>query len=368
MAYKAAQENDLVRLAHLKDVFGDRITGEYSYATPGRIDTSPIPTAEPLGRFAAPVEPAGMAGPGAGLTPSGGFAANYSLAGGPSAAPAGMEGAMGSGLRADVGSLSGAPGMGDAMGSGLRAPTSPAMTFGGAANYSLSSTPAPAAPAGFLDKMVTGAKDIYNEYLSPSRPGLPADAGILRKYGPLALAGTGIMAATGGMKSSPSDPNPVFNRNYTGLDYMRDNPNMFQGGLDFSYQRPATPQSPVVQTDFSRTIPIGPPGQVAPMGITMSPAGVAQPYNMAGLYGVPMIYPVGRAKGGEMSMTEFPRKTGPINGPGTGTSDSIPAMLSDGEFVFTAKAVRNAGGGSRRKGAARMYKLMKKLEGGPVKG
>jgi len=74
------------------------------------------------------------------------------------------------------------------------------------------------------------------------------------------------------------------------------------------------------------------------------------------------------AKGGELSMTEFPRKTGPINGPGTGTSDSIPAMLSDGEFVFTAKAVRNAGNGSRRKGAARMYKLMKKLEGGPVKG
>jgi hypothetical protein len=71
-------------------------------------------------------------------------------------------------------------------------------------------------------------------------------------------------------------------------------------------------------------------------------------------------------KGGQP--TKFPRKTGPINGPGTGTSDSIPAMLSDGEFVFTAKAVRNAGQGSRRKGARRMYKLMKMLEGGNVKG
>ena len=59
---------------------------------------------------------------------------------------------------------------------------------------------------------------------------------------------------------------------------------------------------------------------------------------------------------------KFPRKTGPINGPGTATSDSIPAMLSDGEFVFTAKAVRNAGGGSRREGARRMYALMKSLE------
>jgi hypothetical protein len=66
------------------------------------------------------------------------------------------------------------------------------------------------------------------------------------------------------------------------------------------------------------------------------------------------------AKGGS---TNFPRKTGPINGPGTGTSDSIPAMLSDGEFVFTAKAVRNMGKGSRRLGAKRMYALMKALEG-----
>jgi hypothetical protein len=212
------------------------------------------------------------------------------------------------------------------------------------------------------------AKGVYNEYLSPSRPGLPADASFFRKYGPLTLAGTGIMAAAGGMKGSPSNPNPVFNRDYTGFDYMRDNPQMFQGGLDFSYQRPTTPQSPVVQTDFSRAIPLGAPAQFSPMGVTTSPAGVAQPYNVGGMYGIPLVYPVNRAKGGEMSMTQFPRKTGPIDGPGTGTSDSIPAMLSDGEFVFTAKAVRNAGGGSRRKGAARMYKLMKKLEGGSVKG
>ena len=32
-----------------------------------------------------------------------------------------------------------------------------------------------------------------------------------------------------------------------------------------------------------------------------------------------------------------------VEGPGTGTSDSIPALLSDGEFIFTAKAVKNLG-------------------------
>jgi hypothetical protein len=34
---------------------------------------------------------------------------------------------------------------------------------------------------------------------------------------------------------------------------------------------------------------------------------------------------------------------GAIDGAGTGTSDSIPARLSDGEFVFTAKAVEVIG-------------------------
>ena len=63
-----------------------------------------------------------------------------------------------------------------------------------------------------------------------------------------------------------------------------------------------------------------------------------------------------------------------IEGPGTGTRDSIPSMiyqdggpvqearLSDGEFVMTADAVRGAGGGNRNKGAARMYELMRQYE------
>ncbi len=54
---------------------------------------------------------------------------------------------------------------------------------------------------------------------------------------------------------------------------------------------------------------------------------------------------------------------GEVNGPGSGTSDSVPARLSDGEFVLTAKAVRGAGGGDRNVGAARMYDMMSQLEG-----
>ena len=53
---------------------------------------------------------------------------------------------------------------------------------------------------------------------------------------------------------------------------------------------------------------------------------------------------------------------GEINGPGTPTSDSVPAMLSDGEFVMNARAVRGAGGGDRQQGAKRMYEMMRSFE------
>ena len=108
--------------------------------------------------------------------------------------------------------------------------------------------------------------------------------------------------------------------------------------------------------------------QVAGLGV--------QPHYYADLqnyYGVPVEdLPtdfVRAAKGGVIQLADgsqqyFPRKNGQIDGPGTGTSDDIPAMLSDGEFVFTAKAVRNAGGGDRREGAKRMYQVMKNLEKG----
>ena len=222
-------------------------------------------------------------------------------------------------------------------------------------------------PPGGAGNMIS---DTYNQYLSPNRPGLPEDAGLIRRYAPLAVAGTAAMGAFGGFEGQPALENPAFDRNYTGMEYIQDNPDRFRGGLDSPALPPRMPGGSVVPTPSYGSIPMGTPGSITPAGITRSPGGVAQPYNVAGLYGVPLLYgqqPRGYAKGGELRPEEFPRKTGPINGPGTGTSDSIPAMLSDGEFVFTAKAVRNAGNGSRRKGAARMYKIMKMLEGGPVK-
>ena len=70
----------------------------------------------------------------------------------------------------------------------------------------------------------------------------------------------------------------------------------------------------------------------------------------------------GAAQGGGIDENIFPRMNGPIEGPGTETSDDIPAMLSDGEFVMTAKAVRGAGNGSRQQGMRNMYDMMSNFE------
>jgi hypothetical protein len=274
--------------------------------------------------------------------------------------------------------------------------------------------------------------------------------GKLGRYVPGVATALAVTGLAGGFKAGEVDQNPLFDRDYTGSDYIRDNPEKFKGGLEPTVLKP---YNPVVETpsyglgpsstapgpsttapgSFS-TMPVGPtPTYYAPSSSpTNMPQGIPQPYNVSGLYGVPLLYgnpvqaarPPGYRQGGvvnnaikqaaqdpvQVAQTEgllysgpqaaqaagqaiqalssqnnqgimaaqglrrggqpthFPRKTGPINGPGTGTSDSIPAMLSDGEFVFTARAVRNAGGGSRRKGARRMYKLMKMLEGGKAEG
>tara|TARA_Y100000592_G_scaffold23947_1_gene37361 strand:- start:3220 stop:4170 length:951 start_codon:yes stop_codon:yes gene_type:complete len=83
----------------------------------------------------------------------------------------------------------------------------------------------------------------------------------------------------------------------------------------------------------------------------------------------------GKKEGGTVDdfggIERFKRKNGKIEGPGTMTSDDIPAMLSDGEFVTKAVSVLGAGvkhGGAktkedaRKKGAEFFYKQQKELE------
>jgi hypothetical protein len=126
---------------------------------------------------------------------------------------------------------------------------------------------------------------------------------------------------------------------------------------------------------------LGTGGSRADFGL--APAPLALDFNMGGpVYGYDYGGPVRQYfnKGGLAIIQELDmRDGGESDGPGTGTSDDIPAMLSDGEFVMTAKATKGAGafgvnktksgielvkGGSpsRKKGVENMRELMNIFE------
>ena len=70
------------------------------------------------------------------------------------------------------------------------------------------------------------------------------------------------------------------------------------------------------------------------------------------------------------SATEF-TGSGTVTGPGTGKSDSIPARLSDGEFVFTAKATKELGADNlmsmMREAEREADERQQAQEGGPIR-
>ena len=208
------------------------------------------------------------------------------------------------------------------------------------------------------------AKSFYDENLSPSRnmptqtkilesdqykafmkqPNMSPDKafslaekaltpGLVSQYLPLATVGTAAMGAFGGFETPQEDNSSPYGR--TSREEFESNPNKYSIYSGINYQRPITSNTPNIApttaNQFLYQNYLNPPIQQA-------------------------------AAGGEM----FPRKNGYIGGPGTETSDDIPAMLSDGEFVMTAKAVRGLGDGSRNQGVRKMYDMMRAFEGGVV--
>ena len=82
-------------------------------------------------------------------------------------------------------------------------------------------------------------------------------------------------------------------------------------------------------------------------------------------YGNPLVETMYAAHGGMADTSNFPRRSLLVEGPGTERSDSIPAMLSDGEFVISAAGVRGAdpsGKGDRSAGAQNLYRMMRNFE------
>ena len=215
-------------------------------------------------------------------------------------------------------------------------------------------------PAGSVDT----ARSFYNENLSPSRnmPTNPeilkaasslqtkaAEAGLkelsteaaiaqatkqltpglISQYAPLAAVGTAAMGAFGGFETPEVDNSSPYGR--TSREEFESDPNKYSIYSGINYRRPLTGRPDINRNPFVFQNYLEEPVQTA-------------------------------ANGGEM----FPRRDGYIAGPGTETSDDIPAMLSDGEFVMTSKAVRGLGNGNRKQGVRKMYDMMRAFEGGVV--
>jgi hypothetical protein len=285
-------------------------------------------------------------------------------------------------------------------------------------------TPPPAAETSWWDK----TKEFYNENISPSgireagegaaqdaglkarqslqeralAAGQPAPTpamldsayqaayknalpGVFSQYAPAVGAGLGVMALTGGFSPKEPEPSPIADRISEPIEVPPSLPKPIQNlpGVIYddqgniigskpwdpytssqSDQRPTEVSTPGIMSLQLPPNYVGPPGSP-----TMSSYPIPQPYNTSSMY-TNLMQPqrlnaggiAGFAKGG------YPRRIGQISGPGTETSDDIPAMLSDGEFVMTARAVRGAGNGSRRAGAKKMYAMMHQLEQNAARG
>lgn len=203
------------------------------------------------------------------------------------------------------------------------------------------------------DQTIGKATELYDQYLSPSR-GMPSQTellnkagqirtaaasegitisgdkalemaakemkpGIISQYAPLAAVGTGIMAAAGGFETPEVTPYDAFAGQKRYADMTPEERAQYSFGLG---RADRTNYSPMVRSPY----------------VTYA------------------------AAGGAMTRQNFPRRNGFVAGPGTETSDDIPAMLSDGEFVLTAKAVRGAGNGDRQRGVANLYDMMRSFE------
>ena len=171
-----------------------------------------------------------------------------------------------------------------------------------------------------------------------------ANPGMLKQWGAAAALGAGALFASGALDAPEPEPDPDESmlsgfRESEGMKRYRENPENFQVAKLWEEEQAARLGIPNYAYDPAKTT-LG-----APQGT------------------------LNAAHGGLASFSDFPRRTGAIRGPGTERSDDIPAMLSDGEFVMTGRAVRGAAPNptgnpelDRRNGAKNMYAMMRNFE------
>jgi hypothetical protein len=135
-----------------------------------------------------------------------------------------------------------------------------------------------------------------------------------------------------------------------------------EGEDDMSYEKRLKEAQGYV-TQYGRNLQIRNPefyareGAVNPFAPTMAANGGIMGYRKGGS----MVPPARQIEGGIIELDA--RKSGGYIPYGKKERvDDVPAMLAKDEFVFTSRAVKAAGGGSAKRGAEKMYALMKQLE------
>ncbi len=213
-------------------------------------------------------------------------------------------------------------------------------SLGAAATTPAVTPPAPPAPG----TGTTGSTSLWDK-----AKGWWGDSSTLEKMGALSV-GSSLLGATGMLDAEQPQRPP-------GYDLQTD-PSAQYGGKEYETLQPGDLFANIDQ--YGSGVP-GSPG--TPIGGVGTPTVASSGYS----YGsVPTYGSTPATYGSPYSIPSYATirvaDGGHVRGPGTATSDSIPAYLSDGEFVMTTKAVRGAGNGSLRDGARRLYAMMDELE------
>jgi len=168
------------------------------------------------------------------------------------------------------------------------------------------------------------------------------------------MAGVGIMEAIEIVKNKMQVGKPFWPTDEEEV-YDDDSPNkMFATGGRAGYQLGVGPVGGIGALQPQMQTPMQLPMQTQmqpqlPMQTQMNPQMQTPPPRESGLGRLPIEADM-RYTGGFMPYG------------GTEKADDVPARLSKNEFVFTADAVKAAGGGSVDKGAKKLYDTMKQLE------
>ena len=167
-------------------------------------------------------------------------------------------------------------------------------------------------------------------------------------------------AAGGNLVSAPAAKPNFWNKDFLGIKGVQNKyavPALFAAAAAADALKPKTKTDEMTQEQFfGPSFSAKSPGSFRLASLSGSPL----PESAASEYAKK--YFTGYAGGGDVGDEgRSGRRSFAVNGPGTGRSDEIPAMLSDGEYVIDAETVALLGDGSSKAGAKKLDDLRVKI-------